>query len=106
MNKMLAVVGVVVLVLVAVVVGAVLTGFIVVGEPGAAVSQVLSGDFREPDVGVEEMTLGPLGAPEGRFYLKRASTFIALAGMEAVPIAFRKIQFPLASTLFKNRRNE
>ena len=64
-NRVLAVAGVVVLVLVVVVVGAVATGYVVVGEPGAAASQVLSGDFREPDVGAERITVGPLGAPEG-----------------------------------------
>lgn len=65
MDDLLAVAVVVVFLVVAVVVGAVLTGFVVVGEPGEAVSQVLSGDFQEPDVGAEEMTVGPLGVPEG-----------------------------------------
>jgi len=64
-EKALAVGGVLLLLVVVVVVGAVATGYVVVGEPGAAASQVLSGDFREPEVGAEEMTLGPLGAPEG-----------------------------------------
>jgi len=65
MNKVLAGAGVVVFLIIAVVVGAVLAGYIVVGEPGAAASQVLSGNFQKPDVGAEKMTVGPLGAPEG-----------------------------------------
>ena len=64
-EKALAVGGVLLLLVVIVVVGAVATGYIVVGEPGAAASQVLSGDFQKPDVGAEKMTVGPLGAPEG-----------------------------------------
>lgn len=65
-EKALAVVGVLLLLVVIVVVGAVTTGYIVVGEPGAAASQILTGDIQKPEVGAEEMTVGPLGAPEGR----------------------------------------
>ncbi|MDZ7687660.1 MAG: LEA type 2 family protein [Halobacteriales archaeon] len=65
LNKVLAVAGVVVLLLVVIVVGAVATGYIVIGEPSTAASQILTGDLREPEVGAEEMTIGPLGAPEG-----------------------------------------
>lgn len=64
-EKVLAVAGVLILLVVIVVVGAVATGYIVVGEPGAAASQILTGDMQEPEVGAEEMTIGPLGAPEG-----------------------------------------
>jgi len=65
LEKALAAAGVLAILIVALVAGAVLTGYIVVGEPGAAASQVLSGDLQEPEVGAEEMTVGPLGAPEG-----------------------------------------
>ena len=45
-------------------VAAVATGYLIVGDPGAAAGQVLAGDFEEPDVSVEETRIGPVGVPE------------------------------------------
>lgn len=64
LEKVLAVAGVLVFLCAAVIVGALLTGYLVVGDPGAAASQILSGDFQEPTVSVEETQVGPVGAPE------------------------------------------
>ena len=64
-EKALAVAGILLLLVVLVVVGAVATGYIVVGEPGAAASQILTGDIQEPTVSVGETHVGPVGTPEG-----------------------------------------
>lgn len=64
-NNVLTVAAIVVLLGLAVIVGALLTGYLVVDEPGAAASQVLTGDLQEPDVEVKEMEIEPLGVPEG-----------------------------------------
>ncbi|MFP4632278.1 MAG: hypothetical protein ACLFMT_02445 [Halobacteriales archaeon] len=40
------------------------TGYILVDDPGEAASQLLAGDVVPPEVGVEEVQVGPLGAPE------------------------------------------
>lgn len=61
----LTVIGVLVVLLTVVVAGAMATGYLVVGDPGAAASQVLSGDFESPNVTVEETRIGPVGVPEG-----------------------------------------
>ena len=58
-------VGVVVAFVGVVLVGAIATGYLVVGDPGAAAGQVLSGDFESPNVSAEETHIGPVGAPEG-----------------------------------------
>ena len=65
LKNVLGVVGVLVFIAIAVLGGAVLTGYIVVDDPGAAASQILSGDFEDPEVSAEQVELGPLGAPQG-----------------------------------------
>jgi hypothetical protein len=65
LKKILAAVGVILFLGVLLVGGAVVTGYVVVGDPGAAATQILTGDFEEPDVAAEEMEIGPVGAPEG-----------------------------------------
>ncbi|MGK2229886.1 MAG: hypothetical protein ACI9QA_000033 [Methanobacteriota archaeon] len=57
--------GVLVAVVVVAVVGATATGYLVVGDPGSALGQALTGDFDRPNVSVEETTVGPVGVPKG-----------------------------------------
>ena len=64
LRKVLVGAGVVVAVAVLAVVAAVATGYLVVGDPGAAAGQVLTGNFDEPGVSVEETRIGPVGVPE------------------------------------------
>ncbi|MDY6779885.1 MAG: hypothetical protein SV760_04950, partial [Halobacteria archaeon] len=60
-------VGVALLLFVSVVgVGAVVSGYVIVGDPGKAVSQVLSGNVTAPDVGVESVGVGKVNVPSVR----------------------------------------
>jgi len=65
LRKVLLAASVVVAVIAVVAVAAVATGYIVVGDPATAAGQVLTGDFEDPNVTVEETRVGPVGAPEG-----------------------------------------
>lgn len=64
LRKALAAAGAVVVLVVVLLLGAVATGYLVVDNPGAAAAQVVSGEFKEPNVTVEETRIGPVGVPE------------------------------------------